>query len=178
MKRMMLLGLLVLANIATAQSRWAFGTEQDVLPWVLKGYFANAWIGKEHVRVRVLTAYVQKPDFLLPSDFKNNHVRAYAIVADYFLRTEWKGPWLGVGVVRWENSIQNQDETVTRHFNNWLLNGSAGYHWKLSDRFYFGPWAGLHLRVSGPSDIMVAGKKYDIPMLNPEASLKVGFIVR
>jgi len=159
----------------SASSKIKFGIEQDFLPYITGGYFAGAWVGKNHIRVRVLTAKVNKPDFIVKKGFTNNEVKAYAIVGDYFLQKDWKGWWIGSGLVLWNSSIQSEQKINTASFNNVLLNGSIGYNWKFAKRFYLSPWAGLHLRIGGTRTVAVDGKIFIPPLLNPEASLKVGY---
>src|SRR6185503_23528 len=91
------LHLVVSIGLSAQGNRVTVGLEQDVLPYIFGGYFGNVWIGKGHVRARVLMAKVNKPDLLIPKEFANNRVTAYAILGDYFLKSEWKGPWIGVG---------------------------------------------------------------------------------
>lgn len=170
---------LLLTGLASAQkpdsTRLAMGLELDFLPYATGGYFAGAWVGKGHVRVRALTARVHKPDVVVKKGFTHNHVTAYALVADYFLKKEWKGWWVGTGLVYWSSSIQSDARLSTVPYENYLLNGSLGYNIPLSQRFYLSPWAGLHLRLAGDKHFMVDNKEFSTPLLNPEASLKLGW---
>lgn len=176
MDRFYCIAFILLASLTTsAQATFTVGVEQDVLPWLTGGYFANVWAGKGHVRARALVAHVRKPDFILPDGFANNTVTAYALVGDYFLKENWVGPWIGAGLVKWESTIQDSGRTEGVSYSNWLLNGSLGYNWKFFGHFYAGPWAGLHLRMGGDTQVKVAGKTFHPPLLNPEASLKVGW---
>jgi hypothetical protein len=158
----------------TASHKWNFGLEQDLLPYATGGYFFGAWAGKNHVRIRGLTARVHKPDFAVTDGFTNNDVTAYAITTDYFLKQNWKGWWISAGLVYWKSSIQSEAKTSTAYFSNWLINGSMGYHFTLYKHLYISPWAGLNLRVAGDDEVPVDGKIYTPPLLNPEASLKLG----
>jgi hypothetical protein len=151
------------------------GFEQDALPYVFNGYFANVWVGEGHVRSRLLLAQVTKPDFILANGFTNNQVTAVALTADYFLKPEWRGWWVSAGAVCWKNSIQTTDLLQTAHFNTWLLNGSLGYSWKFYRNFYVSPWVGLHVKVAGDKEVAVDSKTYKPPRLNPEASIKIGW---
>jgi len=153
-----------------------FGIEQDVLPYVTSGYFAGAWAGKNHLRLRALTAHVHKPNLVIKDGFTNNKVSAYAVLGDYFLQQNWHGWWLGSGLVYWRSSISEKASGQTAAFSNWLLNGSCGYNWNLSRHVYLSPWAGLNLRLGGASDVPVGASTYHPPLLNPEASLKAGFV--
>jgi hypothetical protein len=160
----------------TAKSKWQGGLELDVLPYITGGYFGAAWLGKGHVRMRALTASVNKPDWATPDGFTNHHITAYAAVLDFFLKPNWKGFWIGGGPVYWRSTIQTDQQKQTAECNNWLLNGSAGYNFSLGKHFYLSPWAGLSLRVAGDTKVPVDNTTFTLPLWNPEASLKVGFV--
>jgi len=151
------------------------GVEQDVLPYVTGGYFFGAWAGKGHTRVRCILARVHKPDFIIRKGFTNNRVTAYAITADYFLKRSWRGWWLSTGLVYWKNTIQADTRINTAAFNTTLINGSIGYNVVLWKDWYLSPWMGMHIQAGGPSTIMVDNQAYRPPLLNPEASLKLGW---
>jgi hypothetical protein len=132
-KRLLFLSFCVSTILSTAQGKSVIvGFEQDALPYILDGYFANVWVGKGHVRSRLLFANVRKPDLLLTDGFTNNRVNAYAITADYFSKEDWKGWWISAGGVLWKNSLQTDLKQQTAHFNTYLVNGSLGYSWKLT----------------------------------------------
>lgn len=153
----------------------SIGIEQDVLPYITGGYFAGVWAGKNHLRFRAITAKVNKPDFIVKEGFSNNKVKAYALVADYFFKENWKGWWAGTGLVYWKSSLQTDQKMNTAHFENFLLNGSVAYAIQLNKRFYISPWAGMHIRIGGDKKVAVDTKIFRSPLLNPEASVKVGF---
>jgi hypothetical protein len=184
MKRIFMLACLCIATLQTAfsqdttvaQSKWQGGLELDFLPYITGGYFGAAWVGKKQVRLRVLTASVNKPDWSAPDGFTNHHINAYAAVADYFFKPNWKGFWLGGGPVYWRSTIQTDQQQQTASSNNLLLNGSAGYNFTFGKHFYLSPWAGLSLRVAGDKDVPVDNTTFTLPLWNPEASLKFGFV--
>jgi hypothetical protein len=153
----------------------SIGIEQDILPYVFGGYFTNVWIGKGHLRSRLIAARVHKPDFLIKEPFTNNVVHAYAITGDYFIKENWEGWWAGAGLVLWRNSLQTTARMSIAHFDSWLLNGSVGYNWKFCRTFYAGPWAGLHILLAGNKNVVIDQNPYKVPVLNPEASVKVGW---
>lgn len=162
----------------TRSPKLSFGLEQDFLPYATGGYYAGAWVGKGHLRLRALTARVHKPDLIVKKGFTNNNVTAFALVGDYFLKEDWQGWWISTGLVRWNSSIQSEARLSTVHYKNTLLNGSIGYNIPLPKNFYLSPWAGVHLRISGDQHFPVDGKEFTSPLLNPEASLKVGWRIR
>jgi hypothetical protein len=157
------------------QKKVQFGVELDVLPYVTGGYFGAGWIGKDLWRLRILTAYVKKPDWSTKKEFSNHQIEAYALVVDRFLEKNWKGWWAGTGLVYWHSTIQTNAKIQTANFNNLLINGSLGYHVNLFKHCYLSPWASLNLRVAGNTNVPVDDKSYSLPLINPEASLKFGY---
>ncbi len=160
----------------TTKPRWQAGAELDVLPYALGGYFAAGWVGKKQTRIRLLTADVRKPDIVTRSGFTQHRIQAYALVADYFFKPDWKGFWIGGGAVLWNSSIREKNTNVQADFSNYLLNGSAGYHYRFGKRWYLSPWAGISLRVGGDKNVLVGSSRYTLPLFNPEASLKLGIV--
>lgn len=160
----------------SSQHRWQGGAELDVLPYALGGYFAAGWVGKKQTRIRLLTADVRKPDIVTRSGFTQHRIQAYALVADYFFKPDWKGFWIGGGAVLWNSSIREKSSNAKATFSNYLLNGSAGYHYRFGKRWYLSPWAGISLRVGGDKNVLVGSSRYTLPLLNPEASLKLGIV--
>lgn len=151
------------------------GIELDALPFVTGGYFGAAWVGKEHVRVRLLTAKVNMPEFVTRNGFSKHQITSYAVTADYFLKENWNGWWAAAGFVYWKSSIRTDAQLQTARFKNYLLNGSIGYNIRLHKHIYLSPWAGMSIRTGGDKHVAVDAKQYTLPLLNPEASVKIGF---
>ncbi len=160
----------------TSNSRVRWGLEQDVLPYLTGGYYGGVWVGKSHLRGRLLLARVQKPHLIIPDGFTNNWVSAYALVADHYHRDDLSGWWLSGGLVWWHNTIQSNLQIQTATYESYMLNGSLGYSWRFGKHFYFTPWAGMHIRVAGDNLVTVDSKSFKPAVLNPEASLKVGWV--
>jgi hypothetical protein len=161
-------------NNQTQISKWNFGLELDALPYATGGYFGAGWVGKNKWRVRVLLADVNKPDFTTKDGFTNHHIKAYAVILDRFLKDNWKGWWIGGGPVYWKSNIQSDSSNATKNFDNLLLNGSLGYNFTIYKNIYISPWAGLSLKVAGNDEFILDNKEYNLPLLNPEASIKFG----
>jgi len=179
MKYLLIIVVVCLQLNVSAQKKSAplqYGAELDVLPYITGGYFGAVWIGKNNWRVRGLTASVNKPDWSTTKGFVNHQITAYAIVADYFLKPEWKGFWLSTGLVYWQSSIQTNQRMQQSTFGNVLINGSAGYHLALGKKLYLSPWGGLSFRTAGDKNVAVDDKRYTLPFINPEASLKLGMV--
>jgi hypothetical protein len=151
------------------------GLELDVLPYATGGYFGAGWVGKDVWRIRALTAFVNKPDWSTTKGFSNHQIHAYAAVVDRFLKSDWQGWWAGAGLVLWESTIQTEAKAQTAKFHNFLAHGGLGYSVPMFKHFYVSPWGSLNLRIGGDKNVVVDDKSYTIPLINPEASLKVGY---
>jgi hypothetical protein len=164
---------------ATDSRAWKLGTEVDVLPYAMGGYYASAFVGHDGWRLRGVAARSDPPSFLVTSGFEKKRTDAYALLADRFLgskRTQLKGFWIGGGGEFWQSRIRQENASNFTHYDNFVLTAGGGYVWKLSNHFYLNPWSALHAVVAGNTNINVSGKMYQQPRLTPEASLKFGFI--
>lgn len=168
------------ANDAATESRsWKVGTEVDVLPYAMGGYYGSAFLGHDGWRFRGVAARSDTPSFLVTNGFEKKRTDAYALLADRFLgskRTQLKGFWVGGGGEYWQSRIRQENASNFTHYDNFVLTAGGGYVWKLSNHFYLNPWSAMHIAVAGDRNINVSGKTYQQPRLTPEASLKFGFI--
>jgi hypothetical protein len=168
------------ADAAEIESRsWKLGTEVDVLPYVMGGYYGSAFVGHDGCRLRVVAARSDTPSFLVTSGFEKKRTDAYALLADRFFgskRTQLKGFWVGGGGEFWQSRIRQENTSNFTHYDNFVLTAGGGYVWKLSKHFYLNPWSALHAVVAGNTSTNVSGKMYQQPRLTPEASVKFGFI--
>jgi hypothetical protein len=161
-------------------TNYFIGLEIDVLPYILGGYFGAITIGRDNVSLRLLTARnATKPDFIIPSEFTNNKLDAYAALIDYRvnpinLRKNYN-IWLSAGLVRWNSSIENKQDHAISNYSNTLFSMGITYEYYLGFNFYVSPWVGMHIRVAGESEIQVGNKTYNVPLFNPEASIKFGY---
>ena len=73
------------------------------------------------------------------------------------------------------SDIQSDSSNATQNFDSFLLNGSLGYNITIGKNFYVSPWAGLSLKIGGNDEFVLDNKEYNLPLLNPEASVKFGF---
>ena len=174
MKWYLIPSLLFLCLPAKSQAKLNFGIEIDALPYITGGWFAAGWAGKDVWRVRMLATSVHKPDWSTKKGFYNHDILSYAIVIDRFMQADWKGWWAGGGLVYWKSNISADQSKAS--FSNYLFNGSLGCNFKIGRHFYLSPWAGLSFKMAGDTDVPVGTKTYNLPSINPEASLKAGFI--
>jgi len=166
-------------DAATGSRSWKLGTELDVLPYALGGYYGSAFLGHDGWRFRGVAARSDTPSFLVTNGFEKKRTDAYALLADRFLgskRTQLKGFWVGGGGEYWQSRIRQENTSNFTHYDNFVLTAGGGYVWKLSNHFYLNPWSAMHVVVSGDRNINVSGKMYQQPRFTPEGSLILGFI--
>jgi hypothetical protein len=164
---------------AEASSSWKFGTEIDLLPYVMNGYYASAFTAHDGWRLRGVVARSNAPSFLVTSGFEKKRTDAYALLADRFIgkkKDRLEGLWAGGGVELWRSRIRQEAISDFTRYNNTVLTAGGGYVWKLSNHFYVNPWSAIHVVAAGDRRIDVSGKMYEQPRLTPEASVKFGVI--
>ncbi len=179
MKTLILIVCAVMLSFYAAHAQTAkgfhAGIEQDPLPYLTGGYYGAAWIGKNRIRLKALTASVHKPSFIVPDGFENNHVSAFALMGEYFLKENWQGWSLSTGIVSWRSSIQRTGYDEKKRYDNLLLHGGLSYTIRLYHHLYCTPWAGMHMRIGGAKEVTIEGKTFTPALLNPEASLRIGY---
>ncbi len=167
---------LCIASTPYVKAQVYCGVETDPLPFVLGGYIVSAYAGSEQWHLRVLDVQVHKPDFLLSKGFDENRIHSNAVLVDYLpkgaMHQEW---WFSVGAVFWRGEIRHVATAERKNYSSQLLSFDVGYFWFLDSHFYLSPWAALHVRVAGDSELPFSTQVYTIPRFNPEASLKLGY---
>lgn len=163
----------------TTSPCWRFGTEIDLLPYVMHGYYASAFTAHGAWRFRGVAARSQAPSFLVSDGFEKKRTDAYAALIDHFVgrkKNRLEGFWGGGGVELWHSRIRQEGTPTFASYNNTVLTAGGGYVWKLSNHFYVNPWSATHFVVAGDRRINVSGKVYEQPRLTPEVSIKFGII--
>ena len=187
-----LVALLFSSFVATAQTtsvssggdtdasrKWRFGTEIDVLPYVMNGYYASAFTAHSGWRFRGVVARSDAPSFLVASGFDKKRTDAYALLVDRFIgkkKDRVEGFWGGGGVELWRNRIQQNGASDFTRYNNTVLTAGGGYVWKISHHVYLNPWSAVHVVAAGERNINVSGRTYVQPRITPEASVKIGIV--
>jgi hypothetical protein len=164
---------------ALASRAWTVGTEFDVTPFILKGYYTSLFAGRNGWRARAVEATSNVPGFLVSSGFGNKRANATALLVDRFLgprRNEMRGFWIGGGGEFWRSRISQQNVTGDTYYNTFDLTAGGGYAWMPSRHFYLNPWADVHMVAAGSTRIDVSGKIYNQPRWMAEPSLKIGFV--
>lgn len=162
-----------------ASPTWKFGTEIDVLPYVMNGYYASGFVARDAWRFRAVAARSQAPGFLVTDGFEKKRTDAYALLVDRFVgrnRNSLQGLWIGGGAELWRSRIRQDGTTDFTRYNNTVVTAGGGYVWKLSNHFYVNPWSAMHAVVGGDRKINVSGKSCEQPRFTPELSVKFGIV--
>jgi hypothetical protein len=156
---------------------WKVGSEIDVLPYVLKGYYGSAFAGMQAWRLRVVASRSTIPSFLVASGYTEKRSDAYALLGDLFYgagRQKQTGMWVGGGGEYWRSRIRTTATPAFAYYDNFMLTAGGGYVWRFSRHFYLNPWSGGHFTVGGARNIKVSGETYTQPIFTPELSVKLG----
>ena len=151
------------------------GAELDVLPYLSGGYYGSFWVGSGHVRARGIITRATLPDFLTEDGFEDNQIDVYALLVDYFLRPDFEGAWIGVGVEYWDGNVALAGRSVEAGYENVVATVGVGYVWKVWRNLYLNPWAAVHVRVAGDAEVPLADEQFNPKVFLPEASLKLGW---
>ncbi|MCG8575495.1 MAG: hypothetical protein MI810_11470 [Flavobacteriales bacterium] len=174
--RILLLSLWTTTSFGQSKSKPApihVGIEQDVLPYVLKGYIGTLWIGRYYSRYRVSYAEANSPAFFLADGIAADKVKAFGISFEYFFNENFEGLWLGPGLGHWTNYLENTDG-ITAKNESFIFSFGGGYNFRLTNWLYTSPWVALHSRVSGNDDFMIGSTNYQPAIFTPELSIKLG----
>lgn len=152
---------------------FGFGLEQDVLPYILGGYIATAWLGKDHLRGRFSFAKSNIPGFYRADEILKDRVTAFGINFEYFVKQDFRGLWFGLGYGMWTNDVEFISENTYVHLSN-IVSVGGGYNYHITNRIYISPWLALHTRIDGTSEVFIDSDRYIASRLTPEVSMKIG----
>jgi len=173
--------IILLSSSILAQNRnskYTFGSEVDLFPFISGGYYGSVFTGYENMRIRFVYAKSDIPEFILPDGFDKNTMKVCALLADYFINSEnrinkW---WVGIGFEQWQNAAHNKNDNKEGEFTTYIATAGFGYVFYLTDNVYLNPWSALHLRVAGEKEVIIGDSVYKNSLLLPELSLKIGVI--
>ncbi len=154
-------------------STLTIGLEQDILPYVLKGYIITGWIGRDFFRYRMSYAQAETPGFTHNENIHKDRVNAFGLSFEFFFKEKYKGLWFGPGVGYWTNYIQADDGTKGKN-ESVIFSLGGGYNYYLTRWLYVSPWVAMHFRVSGYDKINIGTTMYTPAIFTPEVSLKMG----
>jgi hypothetical protein len=149
------------------------GIEQDVLPYLLKGFIGTVWLGKGNSRYRLSYAQATAPKFFIGKDLISDKVKAVGLSYEYFFKDDFKGLWLGPGLGFWQNDVTFENGITTKN-KSFILTLGSGYNISLSNWLYVSPWVALHTRLTGTNEVNAFYQSYKPAILTPEVSFKVG----
>lgn len=180
MGRSIILLLIIIAGLncfaqpdTTQTNKTTIGLEQDVLPYVLKGYILTAWAGWENYRYRFSYAKASTPSFTHGKGISSDVVNAVGLSFEFFRNKDFKGLWFGPGLGYWTNNITTAGSDKLSN-ESVVFSLGGGYNYFLNKYFYISPWVALHTRISGTKNIYVGDYTYTPALFTPEVSFKVG----
>jgi hypothetical protein len=156
-------------------SSTTFGLELDALPYISSGYYGSVWYGADHFRIRGVVTKTTVPEFILPEGFKNNRLKVFAFIVDYFPQLEFRGWWIGSGLEIWNATIEHKNENSAPSYTNTVFTVGGGYVWKFYRNFYLNPWAAAHIIIAGDKDVAVGLHAFKPSVFTGEVSLKIGW---
>ncbi|MBL4624039.1 MAG: hypothetical protein JKY42_02690 [Flavobacteriales bacterium] len=146
-----------------------FGLEQDILPYVFKGYFLSGWVGANKLRVRASFATSEIPGFYLTEGIKSDEVMAGGISIECFFKEGFNGVWFGPGMGYWVNSYKTMDQASGQN-NSFVFSLGGGYNFTIWKRLYASRWLAMHTRVSGARKVKYGEYQYIPARFTPEVS--------
>lgn len=156
---------------------YTFGLEQDVLPYVLRGFIGTGWIGRDGMRVRFSYAQATQPRFFLGEGIRRDRVEAFGLSMEYFLNGRFERWWLGPGIGFWTDVVDT-DGGVRHLHESTIFTMGGGYVLPITRWLYASSWTAVHARVSGNRPVDLVGATYRPAVLTPEVSVKVGIMLR
>lgn len=152
------------------------GVEVDLLPFATGGNYIGAFVSENGFKYRFIRAESSMPDFMLEDGIDSVDLEVYAFIVDYYFdKTNYAGPWIGVGLEYWKNSIDEKNgvENVSLKQNIFTIGG--GYLFKISQNLYINPWAAIHVDIDSNDYKMIGNTKYEIKDVVPEFSVKLTY---
>jgi hypothetical protein len=172
-----LVACLILVSSSTAMAasdaKWTFGTEFDLVPFLLDGYYVSAIAGKGRLRGRLVRTVLTTPGFATDDAFEDNDLAVTALIMDVYFKDGFSGWWLGPGLERWDGDVTEKSSGVRMGYVTKIFTVGGGYEWKFSKHFYLNPWAAVHVPIGGDRSVDFPSAEFTIdPTL--EASVKFG----
>jgi hypothetical protein len=169
----LLLSLRASAQNKPSPKKLIIGIEQDVLPYLLKGFIGTVWLGQGNSRYRLSYAQATAPKFFIGEDLMSDKVKAVGLSYEYFFKDDFKGLWLGPGLGFWQNNIVFNNGSQVKN-QSFILTLGSGYNMNLTNWLYVSPWVSVHTRLTGTSEIKSFYEFYKPAILTPEVSFKIG----
>jgi len=152
---------------------WA--TEVDLLPVATGGWYASLAGGRDVWRLRVVAAAVKVPDAFAPAGWEKAKTRAQALLVDRFFRPGFTGPWVGVGVERWDEDLKWSQGPERVRLKSLQATFGMGWTLPLGRGFHVNPWLAVHQRLAGDREAALPQVECRPKSLQAEASVKMGY---
>jgi hypothetical protein len=171
---------LVLSMSHQSVPAFKIGVETDVATFITGGFHISAWYGTGDWRYRAVWSHVRVPDRVMRGGFTDGRVTTFALMADHFtdrgdMFDRW---WASTGVSLWFSHVGHDDEYEVGKYWSLVIPAESGYLWghyrKAWNSWYLNPWAGVHIRALGTSDVKVGDHTFHPYRVVPTASIKFG----
>lgn len=150
-------------------------TELDLLPVATGGWYTSLSAGRGVWRGRVVLSEVNVPDAFAPNGWNEANIRAQALLVDRFFRPGFRGPWVGAGLERWDESLEREHSNERVRLQSLQATLGAGWVFELGRGFTVNPWLAVHQRIAGDREASVGQATCRPRELQAEASLKIGY---
>lgn len=133
--------------------RWMVGTEVDLVPFLLDGYYGSVIAGYDHWRARYVVTNATTPDFVTRSGYSDNEIDVDAFIVDYYFDEGFRGWWLGPGYESWDGAVTQDSSGLRQSYRTDILTLGGGYTIRFSDHLYLNPWAAVHIPIGGDTEV-------------------------
>ncbi len=151
------------------------GFETDIFPILSEGYLISIWYGFSHIRLRAFIARDRIPQFAVQDGFKDNMVKSYAVMADYFFETGFREFWIGAGVQYWDGTVALDGAAGSGVYTNTMLSVTGGYLLRIWGNLYISPAVGVHFRITGDTEVDVNGNTFTPGVVVPDFFIRLGW---
>jgi hypothetical protein len=164
-------------SLPSAYRALYWGVEQEVAPYILRGWSLGGWIGLGRARLRAATVRLDMPNFIRSRYLSQERVIANSIAVDFFLKPEFKGFYFGGGGGYWTTILSPKPEfgQQKRRVESLMFSGGCGYNFLIWKGLYISPWVALHTRITGNAAVDLGSATYNPRLIFPEIALKIGW---
>lgn len=164
-------------SVPSAYREVHFGLEQEVLPYMLRGWSLGGWVGLGKGRLRLASVRVDMPAFMRSRYLDREQIIANSACLDVFFREDYSGFYFGGGGGYWRTTLTPKNEfgSQRKEFHSLMFSGGCGYNIFIWKGLYCTPWVALHTRITGNTDINLGSAIYKPQGLLPEIAFKIGW---
>lgn len=150
------------------------GFETFGLPYY-SGFSGGAiWLGKNHFKIRAGKTSIATPSVYLRDGFENDNFTLTIFNIEYFMKSNYRGPWFGMGIGSFKGTIGHENESELGSYEYASLGINVGYQYKLLTHLYINGWGGIYAYITGDTDVPVGNRTVYFDEGIPFISLDIG----